>query len=201
MKIVLASKSPRRRKMFEELGIKHSFWDGEFDEKSLQEKIKTLPPQEQVMTLAEKKAEACAKDISDKDTLIIAADTAVALGSEILGKPDDDGHARRMLRSMSNTVHYVYSGICAICNGKIVTDYEKTEIKFRDLSDKDIERYISTGEHRDKAGSYGIQEKGGYFVESVKGDINNVVGLPVLKLRNIVLSEFNVDLFNLDQKI
>ncbi len=198
MKIVLASKSPRRRKMFEELKIEHSLWDGEVDESSVKEEIKNLSPRKQVELLSKAKAEGCFDDIKDRGTLIIAADTIVALKSNILGKPEDDDDARKMLRSMSNTTHYVYSGICAIYNGKTVTSSEKTKIKFRKITDKEIERYIETGEHKDKAGSYGIQEKGGYFVESVSGDINNVVGLPVLKLRNMIFKEFKIDIFDLD---
>ena len=198
MKIVLASKSPRRRKMFEELKIEHSLWDGEVDESSVKEEIKNLSPRKQVELLSKAKAEGCFDDIKDSGTLIIAADTIVALKSDILGKPKDDDDARKMLRSMSNTTHYVYSGVCAIYNGKTVTSSEKTKIKFRKITDKEIERYIETGEHKDKAGSYGIQEKGGYFVESVSGDINNVVGLPVLKLRNMIFKEFKIDIFDLD---
>ncbi len=198
MKIILASKSPRRRKMFEELEIEHILWDGDVDESAVKERIKNLSPREQVEILARTKAEGCFNDTEDKNALIIAADTVVALDDTILGKPDDDENAREMLRSMSGTTHYVYSGVCAIYNGKTVADSEKTKIKFRDITDKEIERYIATGEHRDKAGSYGIQEKGGYFVESVEGDINNVVGLPILKLRNMISDEFKIDLFNLD---
>ena len=193
MKIILASKSPRRRKMLKELGIKYSLWNGEADE-SVDRPYK---PHTLVKLLAKRKATACFNDIGDKDTLIISADTVVALGDNILGKPKDDDDARKMLRSMSDTTHYVYSGVCAIYKGKTVSAYEKTVIKFRELSDNDIERYISTGEHSDKAGSYGIQEKGGYFVEKVNGDINNVVGLPVLKLRNMILDSFDIDIFNL----
>lgn len=192
MKIILASKSPRRRKMLKELGVKYSLWHGEADEGVNRE----YKPHSLVKLLARRKASAAYKDIKDKDTLIISADTVVALGNEILGKPKNDDDARRMLKAMSGSCHYVYSGVAAIYNGKLISDYEKTQIKFRELSDKDIERYISTGEHRDKAGSYGIQEKGGYFVESVKGDINNVVGLPVLKLRNMICKEFGIDIFD-----
>ena len=198
MKIILASKSPRRRKMFDELKIEHILWDGEVDENSLKDKIKKFPPSKQVELLAKAKAEGCFEDIKDSDALIIAADTVVALKSNILGKPIDDDDARNMLRSMSDTSHYVYSGVCAVYNGKTVSSSEKTKIKFRKITDKEIKRYIETGEHKDKAGSYGIQEKGGYFVESVNGDINNVVGLPILKLRNMILDEFKIDLFNLD---
>ena len=99
---------------------------------------------------------------------------------------------------MSGTNHSVYSGIAAVYNGKVVSAYQKTQIKFRDITDKEIDRYLLTGEYKDKAGSYGIQEKGSYFVEKITGDLNNVVGLPVLLLRNTILKEFNIDLFNLD---
>ena len=192
MKIILASKSPRRRKMLRELGVKYSLWHGEADE-SVDREYK---PHTLVKLLAKRKANAAYNDIKDDDALIISADTIVALGNRILGKPRDDDHAREMLRSMSGTSHYVYSGIAAIYKGKTVCSYEKTQIKFRTLSDKDIERYIKTGEHSDKAGSYGIQEKGGYFVEYIKGDVNNVVGLPVLKLRNMILDSFGIDIFD-----
>ena len=192
MKIILASKSPRRRKMLSELGVKYTLWHGEADE-SVDREYK---PHTLVKLLAKRKAKAAYKDIKNNDALIISADTVVALGNKILGKPKDDDHAREMLRSMSGTSHYVYSGIAVIYKGKTISAYEKTQIKFRELSDKDIERYIKTGEHSDKAGSYGIQEKGGYFVEYVKGDINNVVGLPVLKLRNVILDEFKIDIFD-----
>lgn len=192
MKIVLASKSPRRRKIFKELGIKYSVWNGDTDETvNRPHKAYSL-----VKILAKRKAVAASKDIKTNDTLIISADTVVVLDNKILGKPKDDDDARRMLKSMSGKKHYVYSGIAAIYNGKIVTDYEKTQIKFRTISEHEIERYISTGEHKDKAGSYGIQEKGGYFVEKINGDINNVVGLPVLKLRNMIYKEFGIDIFS-----
>lgn len=178
--------------MLKELGIKYTLWNGEADEST----SKKYKPHTLVKLLARRKASAAYKDVKNKNTLIISADTVVVLGNEILGKPKDDADAKRMLRSMSGTNHYVYSGVAAIYNGKIVSDYEKTQIKFREISEKEIDRYINTGEHKDKAGSYGIQEKGGYFVESVKGDINNVVGLPVLKLRNMILKEFDIDIFD-----
>lgn len=179
--------------MLKELGVKYTLWHGEADEHT----DRPYKPHTLVKLLAKRKATACLADTKAKDALIISADTVVALGDSILGKPLNDDDARRMLKSMSNTTHYVYSGVCAVYKGKTVTAYEKTEIKFRELSENDIERYIATGEHKDKAGSYGIQEKGGYFVERVSGDINNVVGLPVLKLRNMILDEFSVDIFNL----
>ena len=194
MKIVLASKSPRRQKMFNELGIKYSLWLGDTDENVNKE----YKPHTLVKLLAKRKAMEAYKNINADDTLIISADTVVALNDKILGKPQDYEDAKIMLKSMSGTNHAVYSGIAAIFNGKVVSAYQKTQIKFRDITDKEIDRYLSTGEYKDKAGSYGIQEKGSYFVEKITGDLNNVVGLPVLLLRNTVLREFNIDLFNLD---
>ena len=194
MKIVLASKSPRRQKMLKELGIKYSLWLGNTDENVNKE----YKPHTLVKLLAKRKAMEAYKSIKKDDTLIISADTVVALNDKILGKPKDYEDAKTMLKSMSGTNHAVYSGIAAVYNGKVVSAYQKTQIKFRDITDKEIDRYLSTGEYKDKAGSYGIQEKGSYFVEKITGDLNNVVGLPVLLLRNTILNEFNIDLFNLD---
>lgn len=194
MKIVLASKSPRRQKMLKELGIKYSLWLGDTDENVKKE----YKPHTLVKLLAKRKAMEAYKSIKKDDTLIISADTVVALNDKILGKPKDYEDAKTMLKSMSGTNHSVYSGIAAVYNGKVVSAYQKTQIKFRDITDKEIDRYLLTGEYKDKAGSYGIQEKGSYFVEKITGDLNNVVGLPVLLLRNTILKEFNIDLFNLD---
>ena len=194
MKIVLASKSPRRQKMLKDLGIKYTLWLGDTDENVSKE----YKPYTLVKLLAKRKAMEAYKNIKKDDTLIISADTVVALGDKILGKPKDYEDAKNMLKNMSGTNHAVYSGIAAIFNGKCVSAYQKTQIKFRDITDKEIEKYLSTGEYKDKAGSYGIQEKGSYFVEKITGDLNNVVGLPVLLLRDTILREFDIDLFNLD---
>ncbi len=193
MRIVLASKSPRRRKMLTELGINYELWDGEVNE-AVEGK---MSPCDTVECIAEKKCVEAARRINDKNALIIAADTVVALGDNILGKPFDDDDARKMLKSMSDSYHEVYTGIAVSFGGVVVKSHEKTDIEFRKITDREIERYIQTGEHRDKAGSYGIQEKGGYFVKSIHGDINNVVGLPVLLLRNVVFENFKIDLFDM----
>lgn len=157
----------------------------------------TLPPEVIVKELAKRKAESTYKAAKDDDALIIGCDTVVYGNGKILGKPKNDDDAFQMLRSLSEKEHYVYSGVCVIRNGQAVCDFEKTTVKFRPISDREIKKYITTGEHRDKAGSYGIQENGGYFVEYVCGDINNVVGMPVYKLRNLVLNNFDTDLFDL----
>ena len=193
MKIILASKSPRRRKMFEDLKIPFEVFSADTDEN-----IDTsLPPEMIVKELAKRKAESASRILNESDHLVIGSDTVVYGNGIILGKPENDAHAFEMLKSLSDKEHYVYSGVCAVYNGKTVCDFEKTTVKFRPISDREIEKYIATGEHRDKAGSYGIQENGGYFVEYVNGDINNVVGMPVYKLRNMVLSSFGIDLFDM----
>ena len=181
MRIVLASKSPRRRKMLNELGIDYEMWNGEVNESTEGD----LSPFETVECIAEKKCLEAAKSIDDPGALIIAADTLVALGDEILGKPSDDDDARQMLRNMSGSFHEVYTGIAVSYGGRCIKSYEKTEIEFRDLNDREIERYIKTGEHKDKAGSYGAQEWIGYIgMSNIVGSYFNVMGLPVQRLYN-----------------
>jgi len=198
MKIILASKSPRRRKILKELGLSFSVKTFETDE-TLSRKYS---PGVTVKKLAEKKLFAAVNELKrPQNTLLISADTIVYLNGRILGKPKDDSDAFNMLSDMSGTKHQVYSGIAAFYNGKYVSAFEKTDIEFRNISDEEINNYISSGEHMDKAGSYGIQEKGGYFVKKINGDLNNVVGLPVLLLRDTILEAFNIDIFDVKEKI
>lgn len=142
----------------------------------------TLPrgisPEEAVLRLSAIKAEPFR---NDEDT-VIGADTVVALGRKILGKPKNDDDARVMLRSLSGKTHSVFTGVTIIHSQESTSFAVQTKVSFYELSDEDIERYIKTGEHRDKAGSYGIQGYGSLFVKEIKGDYFNVVGLPIGKL-------------------
>lgn len=192
MYFVLASKSPRRRQILKDIGLDYTICAEEVDE--TMETV--LPPDETVRVLSCRKAKAAADKIQDKNAMIISADTVVYCKGRILGKPSDDKDAFDMLTFMSGSRHYVYTGITVIYNGKAVTDCEVSEIVFRDISQKEIEKYIEKGEHRDKAGSYGIQESGGYFVQKVNGDINNIIGLPVNLLRDLIKTNFNIDIFD-----
>ena len=106
----------------------------------------------------------------------------VISGREILGKPKDREDAFRMLKSLSGKTHKVISGVSIIKGDKVITFSEKTLVKFKKLSDEDIKAYLETNEYRDKAGSYAIQRKGTFFVDSIKGDYFNVVGFPVSKI-------------------
>ncbi len=171
--LILASKSPRRREL---LGL----YTENF-------KIITRPCDEPpyeggdvakyVMSLAEKKAR-CVADEFPSDT-VLGADTVVAFDGEVLGKPRDEAHAKEMLSSMSGARQEVFTGVCIIKDGKPHTFFEKTDVYFKDLSEKEIDDYIATGDSLDKAGGYGIQGGAGEFVTRVDGDYFNVIGLPM----------------------
>lgn len=172
--IILASKSPRRLELMKYITEDFIVKSADADE--------TLPrgisPEEAVLRLSAIKAEPFR---NDEDT-VIGADTVVALGRKILGKPKNDDDARVMLRSLSGKTHSVFTGVTIIHSQESTSFAVQTKVSFYELSDEDIERYIKTGEHRDKAGSYGIQGYGSLFVKEIKGDYFNVVGLPIGKL-------------------
>ena len=137
-------------------------------------------PNEVVMELASIKA----KDIykkSEKQSMIVGADTVVAYQGQILGKPTDEADAKRMLTMLSGQTHEVYTGVCIIEDGKTKTFYEETKVTFYEISDEQIDHYIKTGEPMDKAGSYGIQGKAAVFIKGIEGDYYNVVGFPIAR--------------------
>ena len=161
------------------------------DEKS----IGNLPPEKTVTELALLKATDVAKYFCG-DTYVIGADTVVYLDGEILGKPQNIEEAKNMLRKLSGKRHSVYTGYCiAHCkSGIVVSKYEKTDVFFKELSDRQIDAYVKTREPMDKAGAYGIQEKGSLFIEKIEGDYFNVVGLPVCALSKLFSEEFGINL-------
>ena len=172
--IILASKSPRRKELLSLCGFEFEIIPTDVDE--------TLPegitPPEAVEYLSKIKAE----PLRDENNIVIGSDTVVALGNEILGKPGNSSEAVEMLRKLSGNSHFVYTGVTIMKGNKEVTFHEKTEVKFYELSEKEIEEYVACGECWDKAGSYGIQGFGGLLIEKINGDYNNVVGLPVARL-------------------
>ena len=127
------------------------------------------------------------------DSLIIAADTVVALGGDVLGKPHSENEAFAMLSALSGREHHVYTGLTVLQRERVVTVHEETAVLFRDVSPDEIRSYIATGEPMDKAGAYGIQGVGALLVSGIRGDYCNVMGLPVFRLGRI-LREFGVDL-------
>lgn len=173
MKIILASASPRRRELLTLAGVEYEVIPSECQEVLPDE----ITPHEAVKELARQKAEDVFKRRSD--CMIIAADTVVALGNTILGKPKDEEDAFNMLTSLSGKKHTVYTGVCIKTKEKTDIFYAATDVEFYELSEKEIRNYIATGEPTDKAGAYGIQGKGFVLVKGIHGDYFNVVGLPL----------------------
>lgn len=173
--IILASASPRRKEILELADLKFDVMPSD-----AQEITTKTAPNEVVMELASIKA----KDIykkSEKQSMIVGADTVVAYQGQILGKPTDEADAKRMLTMLSGQTHEVYTGVCIIEEGKTKTFYEETKVTFYEISDEQIDHYIKTGEPMDKAGSYGIQGKAAVFIKGIEGDYYNVVGFPIAR--------------------
>ena len=192
--IVLASSSPRRKEILTSLGIDFRIVTEDTDETL--EGIMT--PEAAVCTLAERKcADVLKKLETEKDllaeTLIIACDTVVVYEGMMIGKPLDEAHAILTLGLLSDSRHSVYSGISVYYKGRIASRAARTDVKFRELSEKEIKAYVESGEPMGKAGSYAIQMKGASFVERIEGEFNNVVGLPVSALLALLREEFSVE--------
>lgn len=187
-KIVLASQSPRRKWLLEQIGLEFDIIPSNFDENIENQKFS----KKLIESLAYQKAKEVA-DRNDDKVIIIAADTVVILGEKILGKPIDATDAKKMLQSLSNKTHKVITAIAIIdkYEDKTLINSTISKVKFKKLSDREIEDYIKTGEPMDKAGSYGIQAYGSLFVEKVEGCYNNIVGLP-LNLLSEMLKSFGV---------
>lgn len=189
-KIILASASPRRKEILEKFGLEFKIITSEVDEKF----DKNDEPLEVAQSLALKKClDVCKK--CNKGDIVIAADTIVYYDS-ILGKPIDREDAFNMLKALSGKIHKVITGfaILEVGSEKRIVDYEMTEVKFRNLSDEKIERYLNTQEYVDKAGAYGIQGYGEILVEKINGSYSNVVGLPTYKLDKYLENNFDLKL-------
>ena len=188
MKLILASASPRRYDLLNKAGVDPELRVTDTDETM----VIPMSPSLTVRTLALRKCMA-ARKISGDDEYVLAADTAVACNGEILGKPEDEADARRMLRMLSGSRHSVLTGCAVACGSRCVTGVCETVVKFRELEDHEIEAYIASGEPYGKAGAYAIQEHGDGFVEYIDGPWDNVVGLSLDTVRAL-LSELGVSL-------
>lgn len=178
--IILASASPRRRELLEQVGLCFDVMPSKGNEI-----IKETETDRIVMQLSADKAKevACAvKDSGRADVVVIGADTVVVNGGRILGKPSDGQDAFNMISGLRNGCHYVYTGVTIIYKDKCRSFAEKTQVRVCDMSDSEIWEYIDTGECMDKAGAYGIQGRFAEYVTGIDGDYNNVVGLPVARL-------------------
>ncbi len=186
MKLVLASKSPRRREILSMVTNNFTVRVSEADETH-----NGIDPFLVPEHLAKIKADATP---IYEDEIIIGADTIVIYKGEVLGKPKNKDEAVKMLESLSGTVHYVVSGVCIKSKKKSVSFSVTTSVKMRELENCEIYAYVEKFNPVDKAGAYGIQEMAGAFVEEINGDFYNVVGLPLCKLISTLKKEFNVDL-------
>lgn len=204
MKFILASASPRRREILAHLGLDFAVRVADADERSDETDAERLVEQ-----LAAKKAravyDAMASDGTlSPDTVILAADTVVASpAGAILGKPHDARDAKRMLRELSGNTHRVVSGIAVLASDgrdgrdiRMATAHEVTEVTFATLTDDIIARYVASGEPMDKAGAYGIQDTAALWIEGIRGDYFNVVGLPVHRLEQTLNEQFGLSIWH-----
>lgn len=176
MKLILASASPRRKELLAKTGLPFDIIPAKGEEII----TKTIPA-EVVMELSQQKAGEIAEKQTE-DCIIIGADTIVAKGDTIMGKPKDEDDAYRMLEMISDDCHQVYTGVTILRTGKnaeSITFAEKTDVYLYPISDADIRAYIASGDPMDKAGAYGIQGDFAVHVKGIEGDYYNVVGLPI----------------------
>ncbi len=183
--IILASQSPRRKYLLEQAGIIFTVKPADVEE----EIRSSESPEAYVKRLSREKAEAIAA--CDTSAWIIGADTIVVVDDQILEKPENRYQARQMLGKLSNREHCVFTGVTICCKnaGKNISFTVKTNVTFKELSNPEIEWYVSTDEPFDKAGAYAIQGLGTFLVKSIQGSYTNVVGLPVCEVIEILIKE------------
>ena len=186
--LTLASRSPRRRSLLKHIGFEFDAIAPDVDEDSVPT---DLPPEQYVEQLALMKARK-GRQMSEHDCIVIGSDTTVVLNGEILNKPDDEEHAREMLRTLSGQTHTVYTGLALVhSDDEYRVTSRQTRVTFRDLDDDEIAAYVDGGSPMDKAGAYGIQDDfGAVFVSKVEGCYYTIVGLP-LELLYTTLREFS----------
>ena len=181
IKVVLASKSPRRRELlrniFDEFDIITRDTDETFPER--------MHPKEAVGILAVRKGAAVAKELSF-DTLVISSDTLVELGGIPLGKPESEEEAVKMLLSLSGKTHNVHTGVAVHYKGRVYSGVDTAEVSFRELSREQVVSYVKTGEPMDKAGAYAIQGIGGELVSKYEGEFNTIVGLSLNLTKKLI---------------
>lgn len=183
--LILASGSPRRKELLHGIGIDADIVPADIDEGALA----YTEPKPYVEELARQKAAAVAEQFPD--TAVLAADTIVLYDNMVLGKPEDDADAIRMLSMLSGKTHHVWGGIALITPNGATVDASCTTVHFRALSDSLIRGYVASGETTDKAGAYAMQAKGACFVSTIEGSHTNVIGLDLVRTIAL-LSEYSL---------
>ncbi|NQY62194.1 MAG: septum formation inhibitor Maf [Alteromonadaceae bacterium] len=191
--LILASQSPRRRELLSQLGYQFTCQAADLDESVHENEL----PQAYVERLAREKVQhvlklqSLSKNLSQKSTVVLGADTSVVYKQQILGKPESKADCLAMLNLLSDRKHQVFTSIAAGFSDKIISQVIVTDVYFKALTHNEIERYWHTGEPQDKAGAYGIQGIGGQFVKQIQGSYSAVVGLPLYETANL-LAEFDM---------
>ena len=174
--IYLASRSPRRRELLQQMAVDFAIISADIDESVQPDET----PEVYVQRIAREKAQAGLSSLNGLETRpVLAADTAVIVGGQIFGKPVNDGDARRMLKQLSTKTHQVMTAVALAFNGDIKQALSVSEVRFASLSEADIDWYLATGEGQDKAGSYAVQGLGALFIEEIRGSYSGIMGLPV----------------------
>jgi septum formation protein len=183
-RIILASTSPRRKELLAKTGLEFEVVTSNYEE----DMTLALPPDELVKFLSRGKAESVASNYDD--AIIIGGDTFIFFEGKILGKPHTPVRAKEMLRMLSGNEHSVFTGFTIIdtLNNKIVSEAVTAKVKFRDLSEKEIDDYVETGEPLNRAGAYAVQTVEKTFIEEVIGDYDGIIGLPINHVREILVS-------------
>lgn len=181
--IILASRSPWRKRLLKKNGIACRIHISKF-----KEVLRHVSPRHLVLHNARGKALDVAQHYKNKNAVIIGVDTVGVLNGKILGKPKDRAHAKRMIKMLAGTTHKVISGLCVIDaeNSKQICAAEITKITFRKVSEMELEKYLDSNHWKGKAGSYAIQGRAKGFVEKIDGDITNVIGIPIEKVKRIL---------------
>ena len=174
-RLILASSSPRRKELLEMANLPFEILASHIEE----EVPENSTPEEIVQSLAYQKAKAVAE--LEKDAYVLGADTIVVYNGMILGKPKTEQEAFQTLKLLSGKTHEVLTGVAILSREEEIVFYERTKVTFWDLTDEEILDYIASGEPMDKAGSYGIQQRGSLFVKGIEGDYFSVVGLPIAR--------------------
>ncbi len=174
--IYLASRSPRRRELLQQMAVDFAVISAETDESVQPDET----PENYVQRIAREKAQAGLSSLNGLETRpVLAADTAVIVDGQIFGKPVNDGDARRMLKQLSTKTHQVMTAVALAFNGDIKQALSVSEVRFASISEADIDWYLATGEGQDKAGSYAVQGLAALFIEEIRGSYSGIMGLPV----------------------
>ena len=182
MRLILASSSPRRAELLRAADFEFDIVPAPIDERTRPDER----PEDYVLRLASGKSAAAQSSIVRNDAMVLGADTAVVVGTEILGKPEDDADVGRMLRLLSGRAHQVITGVSVRRQAQEIREVEITTVWFTTLTAQEIDWYVGSGEGRDKAGAYAIQGRAARFIPRIDGSYSNVVGLPIARVQAMI---------------